>query len=63
MALNDLDVFVNEKHQTFFKEETLCYEQLYQLPQVVLTPHIAGWTVESKERLASILLRKILTGK
>ncbi|MFT6017534.1 MAG: D-3-phosphoglycerate dehydrogenase [Patescibacteria group bacterium] len=58
-----LDVFENEKPQTFSTEEEDCFQQLYQLPQVVLTPHIAGWTVESKERLASILLRKILTGK
>lgn len=58
-----LDVFENEKPQTFTKEEGEYFEQLYQMPQVVLTPHIAGWTVESKERLASILLRKILRGK
>ena len=58
-----LDVFENEKPQTFSQEEEDCFQQLYQLPQVVLTPHIAGWTIESKERLASILLRKILTGK
>jgi D-3-phosphoglycerate dehydrogenase / 2-oxoglutarate reductase len=58
-----LDVFENEKPQTFTALENEYYEQLYQLPQVILTPHIAGWTVESKERLARILLQKILTTK
>jgi D-3-phosphoglycerate dehydrogenase / 2-oxoglutarate reductase len=58
-----LDVFENEKPQTFTALENEYYEQLYQLPQVILSPHIAGWTVESKERLASILLQKILTTK
>ncbi|MFK7806222.1 MAG: NAD(P)-dependent oxidoreductase [Saprospiraceae bacterium] len=58
-----LDVFENEKPQTFTKGENTLFERLYQFPQVVLTPHIAGWTVESKKRLAEILLRKILTGK
>jgi D-3-phosphoglycerate dehydrogenase len=58
-----LDVFENEKPQSFTALENEYYEQLYQLPQVILTPHIAGWTVESKERLARILLQKILTTK
>jgi D-3-phosphoglycerate dehydrogenase len=58
-----LDVFENEKPQTFTALENEYYQQLYQLPQVILTPHIAGWTVESKERLARILLQKILTTK
>ncbi len=57
-----LDVFENEKPSTFIKEEEQLYRQLYELPQVILSPHIAGWTIESKERLAAILLRKILAG-
>ena len=34
-------------------------EQLYAMKNVVLSPHIAGWTVESKRKIAEILLMKI----
>jgi D-3-phosphoglycerate dehydrogenase / 2-oxoglutarate reductase len=37
------------------------YRQLFSLPNVLVSPHIAGWTHESKERLAMVLLHKILT--
>ena len=65
-ALNDrkvggacLDVFENEKPQTFSLDEENMYEQLYKFEQVILSPHVAGWTVESKKRLAEVLLKKI----
>jgi D-3-phosphoglycerate dehydrogenase len=54
-----LDVFENEKPQTFDEAEKALYSQLYQLSQVVLTPHIAGWTFESKRRIAEVLLKKL----
>ncbi|MEL6864126.1 MAG: NAD(P)-dependent oxidoreductase [Bacteroidota bacterium] len=54
-----LDVFENEKPQRFTAEEKKLYQSLYLLDQVVLSPHIAGWTQESKRRLASILLERI----
>ena len=54
-----LDVFENEKPQTFSSEEEEMYQQLYDFEQVILSPHVAGWTIESKKRLAEVLLRKI----
>ncbi len=54
-----LDVFENEKTDTFTEKEDKIYQKLYTYPQVVLSPHVAGWTVESKEKLAATLLRKI----
>ena len=54
-----LDVFENEKPHLFSEEENQLFEQLYSFENVVLSPHIAGWTVESKRRLADILLNKI----
>lgn len=54
-----LDVFENEKTATFTQEEDKCYQKLYTYPQVILSPHVAGWTVESKQKLAATLLRKI----
>ncbi len=35
------------------------YKQLFSLPNVIVSPHIAGWTHESKKRLADVLLHKI----
>lgn len=57
-----LDVFENEKPETFSTEEAEMYNQLYQMKQVILTPHIAGWTQESLELIAKVLLDKILAG-
>jgi D-3-phosphoglycerate dehydrogenase / 2-oxoglutarate reductase len=54
-----LDVFENEKTPTFTKEEQEMYDLLYILPNVVLAPHIAGWTHESKLRMAEVLLEKL----
>jgi len=54
-----LDVFENEKPQTFSAAEAVMYQRLHALENVVLTPHIAGWTQESKYLLAAILLEKI----
>ena len=36
------------------------FEYLRTSPKVLFTPHNAGWTVESKEKLASILADKII---
>lgn len=57
-----LDVFENEKVNTFNENEAAMYEKLYQYRNVVLSPHIAGWTQESKYLLGKVLLDKILFG-
>ncbi|MCS6928562.1 MAG: NAD(P)-binding domain-containing protein [Saprospiraceae bacterium] len=54
-----LDVFENERPETFTPEEVNLYERLYRHERVVLTPHIAGWTHESKQKLAEVLLKRI----
>jgi D-3-phosphoglycerate dehydrogenase len=54
-----LDVFENEKPPTFSAPERALYERLHQLENVVLAPHIAGWTHESKRLMAEVLLEKI----
>ena len=56
-----LDVFENEKPATYTPEEKEMYKKLFSFPQVMVTPHVAGWTTESKYKLAKILLDKILT--
>jgi D-3-phosphoglycerate dehydrogenase len=37
------------------------FKTLIQLDNVILSPHIAGWTIESKEKLAQTIVNKIKT--
>jgi D-3-phosphoglycerate dehydrogenase len=55
-----LDVFENEKPITYTEKENSLYQDLFARENVLVTPHIAGWTVESKERLADLLLDRIM---
>lgn len=55
-----LDVFENEKPETFTNEERNSFSALSLMDNVVLSPHIAGWTHESKRKIAEVLLNKIL---
>lgn len=54
-----LDVFENEKVETYNREEWILYHKLYQCKNVILSPHVAGWTKESKFKLSQILIDKI----
>jgi D-3-phosphoglycerate dehydrogenase len=54
-----LDVFENERPLTFNSEEGRIYEELYHMKQVVLSPHIAGWTYESLQLIAQVMLEKL----
>lgn len=56
-----LDVFEQEKTALYTAEERELYSRLGRMSQVVLSPHVAGWTKESKERLAKLLLMRILS--
>ena len=53
------DVFENEKPATFSAAEQQLYARLHKMENVVLTPHIAGWTHESKRLMAEVLVEKI----
>ncbi|MFV0572221.1 MAG: 2-hydroxyacid dehydrogenase [Xanthomarina gelatinilytica] len=60
-----LDVLEYEKasFENLFKnnEENMpqAFRYLIQAQNVILTPHVAGWTVESKEKLAQTIVDKI----
>lgn len=56
-----LDVFENEKPETFSASENENFKQLCDLKQVVTSPHIAGWTHQSKQKLAEWVLKKLDT--
>jgi D-3-phosphoglycerate dehydrogenase len=54
-----LDVFENEKPVAYSEREKMAYQRLHQFENVILSPHVAGWTHESKYKLAAVLLEKI----
>ncbi len=55
-----LDVFENEKVGTYTRRERQLYRRLFDSTHVITSPHVAGWTVESKRKLAEVLLRQVL---
>lgn len=54
-----LDVLPNESLTHYSEQEQQLLDQLLAFDSVVLTPHIAGYTQESPERMARILLEKL----
>ena len=54
-----LDVLENEMPTTWEGKLKRIYTALLDRKDVIITPHIAGWTHQSLELIASILLRKI----
>ena len=54
-----LDVLENEKLSSYTAEEQELYNRIVAKPNIILTPHIAGWTHESKRKIAETLLNKI----
>ena len=54
-----LDVLEDEDISEGFAAQNRWFQKLIELPNVILTPHIAGWTFESKQRISEVLLRKI----
>lgn len=55
-----LDVLENEKPETWSAEEKALIQRLIQSKQVVITPHIGGWTRASYKKISEVLLAKIL---
>jgi D-3-phosphoglycerate dehydrogenase len=58
-----LDVLEYEKlsFETLFQDKKTpeAFQYLLNAKNVILTPHIAGWTYESQERLAQVIVNKI----
>jgi D-3-phosphoglycerate dehydrogenase len=58
-----LDVLEYEKlsfESLFEASKPEAFEYLLNANNVLLSPHIAGWTIESKEKLAQVIVDKIL---
>lgn len=54
-----LDVLENEKLKTLTPAQQTTFDYLRQSDQVILTPHIAGWTHESYVRINEVLVRQL----
>ncbi|MEO9485019.1 MAG: NAD(P)-dependent oxidoreductase [Ekhidna sp.] len=54
-----LDVLENEKLGTYSTEEKRQLEKLSSYENVVLTPHVGGWSYESYQRISEVLGEKI----
>jgi D-3-phosphoglycerate dehydrogenase / 2-oxoglutarate reductase len=54
-----LDVLENENLETLTSEQQQHFQQLAAMNNVLLTPHIAGWTYQSKIKIAEALATKL----
>ncbi|PWL39533.1 hydroxyacid dehydrogenase [Flagellimonas aquimarina] len=56
-----LDVLEYEKKsfENMFAQKPKAFKYLRKAKNVLLTPHVAGWTIESKEKLAQTIVDKI----
>ncbi len=54
-----LDVLENEKFNTFTPEQHKDFDELIRFENVVLTPHVGGWSYESYVRINEVLIEKI----
>ncbi len=54
-----LDVLENEKLHTLSASQRTSFKELAARPNVLLTPHVAGWTFQSYEKINRVLVNKI----
>ncbi|WP_339751852.1 2-hydroxyacid dehydrogenase [Algoriphagus aquimarinus] len=54
-----LDVLENEKFQKFTPDQKAEFEKLAARENVLFSPHVAGWTYESYEKINKVLAKRI----
>ncbi len=55
-----LDVLENEKLHKMSPEQQSDFDYLIHSPQVLLTPHVGGWSHESYRRINEVLVEKLI---
>ena len=55
-----LDVLENENLETLSAEERKVFESLAQRHDVIMTPHVGGWTHESYLRINEVIIMKMI---
>ncbi len=58
-ACLDVLEFESTSFEKFSYADNPKFKSLIKFKNILLTPHIAGWTVESKEKMAQVILNKI----
>lgn len=53
------DVLPNEKLDTWTELEKSQFEQIKSYPNTLFSPHVAGWTFESYQKISEVLASKI----
>lgn len=54
------DVLENEQLKEYTTEESQLLQNLLKRSDVIVTPHVGGWTFESYERISEVLAEKVL---
>ena len=54
-----MDVLENEKIAQLNTQEQEWFDALCKEKRIILTPHIAGWTIESKRKIAEVVIEKL----
>lgn len=55
-----LDVLHDEDINNLKKEDENLYSKLFSLNNVIITPHVAGWSKQSYKNISEVLVEKIL---
>jgi D-3-phosphoglycerate dehydrogenase len=55
-----LDVLENENPAIYSADEKMMYGELFSMENVIVTPHIAGWTNESREKISLLAFKVIM---
>jgi D-3-phosphoglycerate dehydrogenase len=55
-----LDVLENEKMGALSREQDAVLHEMFEMKNVLFTPHIAGWTTESYIKISQALANKII---